>query len=385
MTHLASKIILIATIHHLRSAEGISFLTQLLYLLVFCLRYLDLFWTFTRDWYNTTLKIVYILTSIYTLHIMLNRFPRSREGEKEWRVSGWILVIAVPTGIIAGWSIYKLNWGSEAARRGFGFHEALWNISLCIEALHLLPQLSLLSHISTPTAINSYYLFALGSYRFLYILNWIERHRKDDYFDPLPTLCAIIQTYIYIEFAWVYWRRQRIKIRAGGVLDHDDWVTGGLLLRWIFGSHHEAVAKGTTGGSWRDWAIGRFGTSRATRSGGRGGISVSSEDDGVGGLLARGPRGGRYNDEEAGDESRETQRLKQGNNMRGEGSSEEGRVLVGEDSDEDEDGDNDTTVWRSSSHDEEGIVLAGSDDEDSNDESRMTTNEIHDRRSGAMV
>lgn len=123
LTHLASKAILITTIHQLHSAEGISFLTQLLYLLVFSLRYLDLFWTFTRDWYNTTFKIVYILTSVYTLYIMLKRFPRSREGEKEWRVSGWILVIGGLVGIFGGLIICKLGWGTETHWRGCGFVE----------------------------------------------------------------------------------------------------------------------------------------------------------------------------------------------------------------------------------------------------------------------
>ena len=123
LTHLTSKVILITTIHRLCSAEGISILTQLLYLLVFCLRYLDLFWTFTRDWYNTTFKIVYILTSVYTVYIMLKQFPRSREGEKEWRVSGWILVIGLLVGVFGGLIICKLDWGSETHWRGCGIAE----------------------------------------------------------------------------------------------------------------------------------------------------------------------------------------------------------------------------------------------------------------------
>jgi hypothetical protein len=122
-THLASKLILITTIHRLRSAEGISFLTQLLYLLVFCLRYLDLFWTFGYDWYNTTLKIIYILTSMYTIYIMLKKFSRSREGEKEWRVTGWIRVIGVMVGFFGGLIAYKADWGTEVRARGFGFAE----------------------------------------------------------------------------------------------------------------------------------------------------------------------------------------------------------------------------------------------------------------------
>lgn len=181
---------------------------------------------------------------------------------------------------------------------------------------------------------------------------------------------------MYLEFAWVYWRRQRVKLRSGGILDHDDWVTGGLLLRWVFGSREgEGVSKGTTGGSWRDWVRNRLGTSPGIRRGESGGISVCADEDGVGGMLARNSRGGRYNDEEAGDSSAEAQRGTQHKNIRGEGSQEEGRVLVGGDSDEEEN--NDTTVWqqgRVADDDEEGIVLAGSDDdEDFNDESRRNT------------
>ena len=175
---------------------------------------------------------------------------------------------------------------------------------------------------------------------------------------------------MYLEFAWVYWRRQRVKLRSGGILDHDDWVTDGFLLKWVFGSRDgEGVSKGTTGGSWRDWVRNRFGTSPGVQRGGRGGISVCADEDGVGGILARGSRGGRYNDEEEGGAGT----AHKGARARGE---EEGRVLVGEDSDEEEN--NDTTVWqqgREASEDEEGIVLAGSDDdEDFNDESRMTRN-----------
>jgi len=187
---------------------------------------------------------------------------------------------------------------------------------------------------------------------------------------------------MYLEFAWVYWRRQRVKLRSGGVLDHEDWVTGGLVLRWVFGSHEgEGASKGTTGGSWRDWARGRFGASRGVRRpGGRGGVSVSADEDGIGGVLARGPRGGRFNDEEAGYVNAESGHRSSRTGVRQDGTEEEGRVLVGGDSDDEDDN---TTVWQhgGAANDEEGIVLAGSDDEDDEDENRMTANEIRDRRS----
>ena len=51
---------------------------------------------------------------------MLKKFPRSREGEKEWRVTGWILVIGVVVGFFGGLIVYKKDWGTNETR-GFGF------------------------------------------------------------------------------------------------------------------------------------------------------------------------------------------------------------------------------------------------------------------------
>jgi hypothetical protein len=86
-----------------------------------------------------------------------------------------------------------------------------------------------------PTVIDSFYLLALGSYRALYILNWIERE-FDDFWKPdaISVTFGIIQTLLYLDFAWVYWTRQRVKLRYGGVIDSDDLRRGWILSR-IFG------------------------------------------------------------------------------------------------------------------------------------------------------
>ena len=57
-SHMASKIILITSIHRNRSAEGVSMITQILYTVVFCARYLDIF---RETWiWNLMFKIIYI-------------------------------------------------------------------------------------------------------------------------------------------------------------------------------------------------------------------------------------------------------------------------------------------------------------------------------------
>lgn len=85
-----------------------------------------------------------------------------------------------------------------------------------------------------PTVLDSFYLVALGTYRFLYILNWIVRGAKEPlYKDPTSWVWGTIQTALIIDFAWVYWTRQRVKLRRGGVVDSEDLSRGWLVGRFV--------------------------------------------------------------------------------------------------------------------------------------------------------
>lgn len=128
--------------------------------------------------------------------------------------------------------------------------------------------------------IDSFYLLTLGSYRAFYILNWIVRVASSEHhFDPIAVIFGIIQTALYVDFAWVYWTRQRVKLRNGGVVDSDDMSRGWLLSR-ILGRHeseHVDEERTNLDGS------GENGSARPTRGGGRWGprgVSVSA-DEGV--------------------------------------------------------------------------------------------------------
>jgi ER lumen protein retaining receptor len=90
-----------------------------------------------------------------------------------------------------------------------------------------------------PTVITSHYLLALGSYRALYILNWIWRYLSEAVVDPIAVLCGIIQTALYLDFAWVYYGRQRIKLRDGVLVDSEDYKRG-WIIRWLSGKDSEA-------------------------------------------------------------------------------------------------------------------------------------------------
>lgn len=156
----------------------------------------------------------------------------------------------------------------------------------------VLPQLLLLRQTTVPTVITSFYILFLGSYRGLYVLNWILRGLDSNDKPPkaISVIFGLIQTALYLDFAWVYWTRQRVKLRNGGIVDADDLRRGWLLSR-IFGKHvdddgaddEESAPALGGGGRDRNGAAAGAGappqrTSRA-KWGARG-ISISA-DDGV--------------------------------------------------------------------------------------------------------
>jgi ER lumen protein retaining receptor len=152
--------------------------------------------------------------------------------------------------------------------------------------------LLLLRQTTVPTVIDSFYLLALGSYRALYVLNWIVREVDINDIKPnaVSVIFGIIQTALYVDFAWVYYTRQRVKLRNGGIVDADDMRRGWLLKR-IFGQRVDVGPDDEESAP----ALGSDGQSR--RPGrpkwGSRGISVSADD----GVLEQ-ERANRHHEEE---------------------------------------------------------------------------------------
>lgn len=96
-----------------------------------------------------------------------------------------------------------------------------------------------------PTVLTSFYLLTLGSYRAFYILNWIWREldTNDRAPDAISILFGIVQTALYLDFAYVYWGRQRVKLRNGGVVDEEDFGRGWFLTR-ILGKRGPRILRG---------------------------------------------------------------------------------------------------------------------------------------------
>jgi ER lumen protein retaining receptor len=142
----------------------------------------------------------------------------------------------------------------------------------------------LLRQTTVPTVIDSYYLVTLGTYRFMYVLNWIVRGANEPtYADPTSWIWGSIQTALMVDFAWVYYTRQRVKLRRGGVVDSEDLGRGWLVGRF--------AGRKSVDFDFDEEAAPRNAEPEPTNRWGRRGISVSADEDVEGAPKRKSPMG----------------------------------------------------------------------------------------------
>ncbi|GAA5828485.1 hypothetical protein JCM5353_002692 [Sporobolomyces roseus] len=192
LSHLASIFILVHKIQKSRSVRGISFKTQLLYLVVFVTRYLDLLTSYVSA-YNTLMKLFFIGSAGYVVFLMRVKFRPTQDPAidtiKLECLAGPCLVLAL-----------IFNYG-------FNPMEILWAFSIYLEAVAILPQLFMLQRTGEAENITTHYLFALGAYRALYVPNWVYRYFTEDSVDPIAVCAGLVQTALYSDFFYIYFTK----------------------------------------------------------------------------------------------------------------------------------------------------------------------------------
>ncbi|XP_076649025.1 ER lumen protein-retaining receptor [Halictus rubicundus] len=189
LSHVLAIIILLLKIWKTRSCAGISGKSQILFAIVYTMRYLDLMTTFISA-YNTFMKIIFILTSYTTVFLMYMKFKATYDHNHDtFRIEFLLL----PTLVLA----LLINHEFSAV-------EVLWSFSIYLESVAILPQLFLVSKTGEAESITSHYLFALGSYRGLYLLNWLYRYYAEDHYDLIAIVAGLVQTVLYCDFFYLY-------------------------------------------------------------------------------------------------------------------------------------------------------------------------------------
>ena len=189
LSHLLAIIVLLVKIWKTRSCAGISGKSQILFAIVYTMRYLDLVTTYISS-YNTFMKVIFIATSCATVFLMYVKFKATYDHNHDtFRIEFLIL----PTLVLA-----------VLINHEFTIMEVLWTFSIYLESVAILPQLFLVSKTGEAESITSHYLFALGSYRGLYLLNWVYRYYVEDYFDLIVIVAGLVQTVLYCDFFYLY-------------------------------------------------------------------------------------------------------------------------------------------------------------------------------------
>ncbi|XP_035694762.1 ER lumen protein-retaining receptor 2 [Branchiostoma floridae] len=189
LSHLLAIIILLLKIWKTRSCAGVSGKSQILFSLVFITRYLDLFTNFISV-YNSVMKIIYLLTSLGTVYLMYFKFKATYDSNHDtFRIE----FLVVPVGGL-----------SFLVNHDFTPLEILWTFSIYLESVAILPQLFMISKTGEAETITSHYLFALGSYRALYIINWVYRYYTEGFFDLIAIVAGCVQTILYCDFFYLY-------------------------------------------------------------------------------------------------------------------------------------------------------------------------------------
>ena len=65
----------------------------------------------------------------------------------------------------------------------------------------------MLSRTGEAETITTHYLFALGAYRALYLLNWLWRFAFDGKVDLIALISGAVQTALYSDFFYIYYSK----------------------------------------------------------------------------------------------------------------------------------------------------------------------------------
>ena len=190
-SHVLAILLLIWKIFRSKSCAGISGRTQILYFIVFCTRYLDIFTHFI-SYYNTVMKAFFIITSLVTLILIYVKFKDTQEKHDNFRIES----LLIPTFVLA-----------MLINHEFSALEVLWTFSIYLEAVAIIPQLTLVIKNGEVESTIFYYICILCAYRAFYIVNWIWRYYAENFYDKIAITSSCVETLLYMPFFYLYHRK----------------------------------------------------------------------------------------------------------------------------------------------------------------------------------
>ncbi|CAB9512806.1 lumen protein-retaining receptor [Seminavis robusta] len=204
MCHVFSILVLLLRLRVAKNAQGISVRTHELFLLVFVTRYSDLLFHFYSV-YNSVMKVLYILSTasiVYTIRFqepIKSTYDQSQDTFMHWKFAvAPCALVALITQLITDGTTPHL-------------FKMLWTFSIYLEAIAIVPQLIVLQRYGEVENLTGNYIFFMGSYRALYILNWIYRAytEKGYHHHWVAYIAGVLQTLLYVDFFYYYFESKK--------------------------------------------------------------------------------------------------------------------------------------------------------------------------------
>lgn len=193
--HVLSMVVLVQKMIKTRSASGLSFKTQLLKLIVFVTRYLDLFkFQLYKPLlvYNFFMKIIYIaFQGILVYFIRFKMYSSYEPLLDDFQIEFLILP--------------SFFFSVFFSRKDLAVPNILYNFSVVLESLVIVPQLVQLQKMQESETLTSRYICLLGAYRLFYTLSWIFAKIGKRKIDDLLIASGLIQTALYLHFFFLYY------------------------------------------------------------------------------------------------------------------------------------------------------------------------------------
>ena len=139
---------------------GLSCKTQEIYMLVFCMRYVDLFMYFISV-YNTSMKIFFISATGLIIYLMRFKKPFCTTYDALGDAFPHFKILIPAAAVL-----------TAICHSGTSYWELCWSFSLWLESLAFIPQIIMLQKIRIIENLTSHYVAMLGMYRLFYIVNW---------------------------------------------------------------------------------------------------------------------------------------------------------------------------------------------------------------------
>jgi len=146
------------------------------------------------------MKVLYITSTamiIYTIKVkepIASTYDKAQDSFLHWKFA------VAPTAVV--------TLITHLIQHGLAFKpmDFLWLFSIYLESIAILPQLIVLQRYREVENLTGNYVFFMGAYRFLYILNWIYRSYHEPFYQHhfIVYFCGVLQTLLYVDFFYYY-------------------------------------------------------------------------------------------------------------------------------------------------------------------------------------